>query len=159
TIHAADTVGSTFTSDATDDQQFSRNFLVKPLRSWTVVVKVLDVNDSVIHFDSTVASNLLVGETRPISVNLASRFVMYEAKFSIPDSLNFTQLDLKQELRISRVLMLVDGDTVADSTSAPRFSSSPSVHTVRFDYIDVNTTPDVSIQFYGSVGTDTTTGL
>lgn len=160
TILAADTVGSTFTSDATDDQVFSRNFLVKPLRSWTVVVKVLDVNDSVIHFDSTVAGDLLIGETRPVTVNLSSRFVMYEAKFSIPDSLNFTLLDLKQQLTISRVAMLVDGDTVADSSSTgPRFAASPTVHTVRFDYIDVNTTPDVTIQFYGHVGDDTTTTL
>lgn len=156
TVYAADTVGSLFTSNATVDQVFSRNYLLKPLRSWAVVVKTLDANDSVIHYDSVLAANILAGEVRPISISLASRFVMYEAKFSLPDSLSFTQLnDLKQELNIRRVVMIVDGDTVADSSSAPRFNPS-TVHTVRFDYIDVNSTPDVKIEFYGSVGIDST---
>lgn len=159
TIKASDTANSKFTTDATEDQTFSRNFLVKPLRNWTIVVKTLDVNDSVIHYDSTVATSLLVGETRAVTVNLASRFVMYEAKFTVPDSLNFTLLSLKQQMAIRRVVMLVDGDTVADSSITPRFSASPALHTIRFDYISVNQTPDVTLKFFGSVGADTTTRL
>lgn len=157
TIKASDTAGSNFTTDATEDQTFSRNFLVKPLRNWTIVVKTLDVNDSVIHYDSTVANALLAGETRAVTVNLSSRFVMYEARFTVPDSLNFTLLSLKQQMSIRRVIMLVDGDTVADSSTTPRFAASPTQHSIRFDYISVNDIPDVKLEFYGSVGADTTT--
>jgi hypothetical protein len=151
----ADT-GASFSSDATDDQILTRNFRVTPLRSWTVVVKTLDVNDSVVHYDSQLVSNLLIGETRPVTVNLTSRFVMYEARFSLPDSLVFTQLDsLKQQLVVDRMVMIVDGDTVIDSTRTPRFETSPTEHSVFFDYISVTDTPDVTIEFHGRVGADT----
>ncbi len=144
-----------FVSDATSDQAILRNYAVKPLRSWTVIVKTLDVNDSVIHYDSVPVSNLLIGETRPVTVNLASRFVMYEARFSLPDSLTFTQLDsLKQQLVIDRMVMIVDGDTVVDSTHAPRFAPGQP-HSAFFDYIKVGEEPDVEIEFFGRVGADT----
>src|SRR5690606_10927549 len=141
----ADT-GTAFVSNASIDQQFVRNYAVKPLRSWTIVVKTLDANDSVIHYDSSVAANMLAGETRPVTLNLASRFVMYEAKFTLPDSLNFQISQFKEQLKVNRVVLRVDGEIVADSTHNPRFepgSPSPTVHTVRFDYIRVNQAPDV----------------
>ncbi len=150
----ADTNAS-FVSNATIDQQFTRNYSIKPLRSWTIVVKTLDANDSVIHYDSSVAANMLAGETRPVTVNLASRFVMYEAKFTLPDSLNFQLSGFKEQLKVNRVVLRVDGTIVADSTRNPRFepgSPSPTIHTVRFDYIRVNQTPDVKVEFYGKIG-------
>jgi hypothetical protein len=156
TILANDSVGSTFTTTATADQVFAKSISVKPLRSWTVEVKTLDDNDSVIHSNSQLVSSLLVGETRAVTINLTSRFVMYEAKFSLPDSLNFTLLSLKQQLAITRVVMTVDGDTVVDSTRTPRFAIAPTVNSVRFDYISVNDTPDVKLEFYGRIGADTT---
>lgn len=149
---------SAFKPGATSDQTYARSIAVKPLRSWTVSVKTLDVNDSVIHSATQLIPNLLLGETREVTLNLTSRFVMYEAKFSLPDSLNFTQLGIKQQLSVDRVVMIVDGDTVIDSTRAPRFASSPAVNTVRFDYISVSDTPDVKIEFFGRVGADTTAG-
>lgn len=155
TILANDSVGSTFTKTATADQQFLKSISVKPLRSWTVEVKTLDDNDSVIHSNSQLVSNLLVGETRGVTINLTSRFVMYEAQFSLPDSLNFTVLGLKQQLAITRLVMTVDGDTVVDSTTAPRFAIAPTVNSIRFDYISVSDTPDVKIDFLGKVGADT----
>lgn len=145
-----------FSSDATSDQSVLRNYPVKPLRSWTVIVKTLDVNDSIIHYDSVLVSNLLIGETRAVTVNLASRFVMYEARFSLPDSLTFTQLDsLKQQLVVDRMVMIVDGDTVVDSTHAPRFAPGQS-HSAFFDYVKVGDRPDVQIEFFGRVGADLT---
>lgn len=157
TILANDSVGSSFTTDATDDQTVTRNYRVTPLRSWTITVKTLDAKDSVIHTSTTTASNLLVGETRAVTLNLSSRFVMYEAKFKLPDSLTFTQLDsLKQVLSVRRMVMIVDGDTVIDSSRTTRFSPDPTIHSIFFDYIDVNDTPDVKIEFFGSVGGDTT---
>jgi hypothetical protein len=156
TILASDTSGSSFTSVSTSDQTFAKNYSVKPFRNYTIEVKTLDVNDSIIHYHSTTADSMKAGETRPITVSLTSRFVMYEAKFSLPDSLNFTAIDVKQKLNIDRVLMIVDGDTVADSSRVTPFSSAPTVHTVRFDYMNVTDTPDVKIEFYGRVGDDTT---
>lgn len=147
---------SAFKPTATSDQTFAKSIAVKPLRSWTVSVKTLDVNDSVIHTSTQLVSNLLVGETRAVTLNLTSKYVMYEAKFSLPDSLNFTQIGVKQQLSVNRVVMIVDGDTVVDSTRAPRFAISPTVNTVRFDYINVADTPDVKIEFFGRVGADTT---
>lgn len=145
-----------FVSDATDDQAILRNYAVKPLRSWSVIVKTLDANDSLIHYDSVLVSDVLIGETRAVTLNLTSRFVMYEARFSLPDSLTFTQLDsLKQQLVVDRMVMIVDGDTVVDSTHAPRFAPGQP-HSAFFDYIKVGDRPDVQIEFFGRVGADLT---
>jgi hypothetical protein len=156
TILANDSLTSSFKTISTSNQTFAKNYSVKPGRNYVIEVKTLDINDSIIHYDTVHANGMLAGETRPISVTLTSRFVMYEAKFSLPDSLNFTAIDVKQKLNIDRVLMIVDGDTVADSSRVTPFSSAPTVHTVRFDYMNVTDTPDVKIEFYGRVGDDTT---
>lgn len=153
-----------FSSVATENQSVLRNYSVKPLRSWTIVVKTLDANDSVIHYDSTVAASVLAGETRPVTFTLASRFVMYEAKFTVPDSLNYQVSAFKENLVINRVVLRVNGVIVADSTRSPRFEPSTTsplvsvVHTVRFDYIRTNLTPTVKVEFYGHVGAYPTDG-
>jgi hypothetical protein len=150
----ADT-GASFVSNATSDQTFSRSYKVNPLRTWIVVVKTLDAKDSVVHYDSATAVNLLAGETRSVTLNLSSRYVMYEAQFTLPDSINFTLSTFKQQLNVKRVVLRVDGSIVADSTRSPRFepgSPTPTIHTVRFDYIRVNQTPDVRVEFYGKIG-------
>lgn len=151
----ADT-GASFGSTATSDQQFTRDYSVNPLRNWTIVVKTLDAKDSVIHYDSTTADSLFAGETRAVELNLSSRYVMYEAQFSLPDSVNFTLSSFKQPLKVKRAVLRVDGVIVADSTRSPRFEPSipPSttVHAIRFDYIRVNRTPTVKVEFYGTIG-------
>ncbi len=150
----ADT-GASFVSNATIDQVFLRNYSVKALRNWTVTVKTLDANDSVIHFATKNVDSLLAGETRAVTVDLESRFVMYEAKFTLPDSINFQLSQYKEELTVNRVVLRVDGEIVADSTHAPRFepgSPTPIVHTVRFDYVRRDQTPDVKVEFYGRIG-------
>lgn len=144
----------TFVSDASVDQSYSRAFAITPLRNWTVVAKTLDVNDSVVHYDSVAVPSLFIGETRNVTLELASRFVMYEAKFAVPDSLRSSQSGMSQGLDVRRFVMIVDGDTVADSTATPRFlptvpGTTPVVHTVRYDYINSGTSPDVLLQFFG----------
>jgi hypothetical protein len=156
----ADT-GLSFVSSATADQTFNRSYAIKPLRSWTIFVKTLDANDSVIHYDSTVASNLLVGETRAVPLSLTSRYVMYEAQFTVPDSLHFQTAGVVENLLVKRVVMLVDGVIVKDTSTTPRFTPSTTtppvtnIHKVTFDYIRSNQTPDVKIEFYGRLGNDT----
>lgn len=148
-----------FGATATADQEFKKPYAIKPLRSWTVVVKTLDVNDSLVHYDSVVATKLLVGETRAVVMNLASRFVMYEAKFTVPDSLRSNTSGMAQKLLINRFVMKVDGVVRVDSSRAPSVFTPSTVgppanllvHTVRFDYINVSDTPDVRLEFYGRV--------
>ena len=157
TIFASDTVGSIFVSNAGIDQAFKKSYAIKPLRHWTVVVKTFDTRDSVVHKDSVVANKLLAGETRSITLNLAARFVMYEVKFSVPDSLRSTLSNQAQKVVITRFVMKVDTTVAIDSSSPAGFAVAPFVHTSTFDYIRANTTPDVTIQFYGhSAGTNDT---
>jgi hypothetical protein len=150
----ADT-GAAFVSSVTSNQALVRSYALNPLRNWTLVVKTLDTKDSVIHYDSVTVTGLNAGETRTVPLNLTARYVMYEAKFTIPDSVNFTQSVFKRDLLVHRVVLKVDGVIVADSTTNPRFlpgSPTPTVHTVRFDYIRVNQTPDVKVEFWGKIG-------
>jgi hypothetical protein len=156
TILASDAPGSTFTTSTDADQSFSKAYAIKPLRHWTVVVKTLDTRDSVIHKDSVQALNLLAGETRTIPLNLSARYVMYEVKFSVPDSLRSNISGQAQKIIITRFVMKIDTTTAIDS-SRPAGFIPDSVHTALFDYIPANTTPDVTIRFYGhSAGTNDT---
>jgi hypothetical protein len=157
TIIAADSVNSKFVSNSGVDQTFNKAYAIKPLRHWTVVVKTLDTRDSVVHKDSVVAKNLLAGETRSITLNLAARYVMYEVKFSVPDSLRSTVSGQAQKVIITRFVMKIDTAVAIDSSAPAGFAPNPTVHTALFDYIPANTTPDVTIRFYGhSAGTNDT---
>jgi hypothetical protein len=90
-------------------------------------------------------------------LNLAARFVMYEVKFSVPDSLRSSISGMAQKMFITRFVLKVDSAIAVDSAAAGGFASLPVVHTLGFDYIRVNTRPTVTIQFYGhSEGTNDT---
>ena len=121
TLEASDDSGSTFTSDASAAQTVQKQYAIKPLRDWTVEVKTLDVNDSVVHVSSATINDVEVGDVRAVTLNLASRFVVYVAKFVLPDSIGSsdTNVTAKQKLNINRLVMVVDGDTVVDSTGSP----------------------------------------
>jgi hypothetical protein len=143
-----------FTDTASKAQSVSKTYNVKPLRSWTISVKTLDQNDSVIHSASTSADDIEVGETRAISIDLTSRFVMYVAKFTLPDSLSYTGTTNKQKLNVNRFMMVVDGDTVVDSTKASGyFASAPTVNSIQFDYIKADTTHKLELYVFGQLGT------
>jgi hypothetical protein len=149
TILASDT--GDFTSDANDDQQITKQYAVKPLRNWTVQVKTLDVNDSIIHGASAIASNLEIGETRALTLNLVSKFVVYRAKFYLPDSLGSsdTNVTQKQKLYINRFMMVVDGDTVRDTSSSPGFfAASPAFHTVDWNYVRSDTVHSLELYVF-----------
>jgi hypothetical protein len=138
-----------FVSNPLDSQQLSMNFQIKPLRHWTVVVKTLDARDSVIHRDSVVAPDIKLGETRSITMNLASRFVMYEVKFALPDSIKSTVTGMAQKILIHRFVMKVDSSIAIDTTVPGAFAPAPTQHAITFDYIKAGTTPDVTLQYYG----------
>jgi len=141
-----------FRATATDSQSVSKTYNIKPLRNWTVSVKTLDQRDSVIHSASTVASNVQIGETRNITLELRSRFVMYVAKFALPDSLSMTGATQKQILNVNRFVMIVDGRTVVDSTkSSGYFDPSPTVNNIQFDYIKADTAHTLQLFIYGDI--------
>lgn len=150
TILANDSVGSTFTTKSDDDQQVLKNFAVKPLRSWTVQVKTLDVNDSVIHAATTTTGDVGVGDLVPVQLNLASKFVVYVAKFELPDSIGSsdTSVSLKQRLFINRFMMVVDGDTVRDSTASAYFTASPAEHLLTWNYVRADTVHELRLYVF-----------
>ncbi len=139
-----------FVSTSTDAQQVLRNYAVKPLRNWTIQVKTLDVNDSVIHISSSVQNNLTVGEVRPVTLNLASKFVVYVAKFVLPDSIGSQSSDQKQKLYVHRFMMVVDGDTVRDTSTTPPdyFSAAPDTHKVFWNYVKADTVHTLQLYVY-----------
>lgn len=140
-----------FTSDASSNQQITKRYAVKPLRNWTVQVKTLDLNDSVIHGASAVANKVEIGETRALTLNLVSKFVVYSAKFFLPDSLGSSDSNVtqKQKLYINRFMMVVDGDTVRDTSSSPGFFSAyPASHTVDWNYVRSDTVHSLELYVF-----------
>lgn len=132
---------SAFHPDAHTQQTVLKSYSVKPLRDWTVSVKTLDVNDSVIHSASKTEDGLQIGETRAFLLNLNSRFVVYVAKFTLPDSIGSADVNVtaQQKLNIKRIVMVVDGDTVRDTTSSPGyFAAAPDSHEVIWDYVSTD---------------------
>ncbi len=142
-----------FTDTATKAQSVSKTYNIKPLRSWTISVKTLDQNDSVIHSASTSANNVGVGETRAVTIDLTSRFIMYVAKFTLPDSLSMTGAANKEKLNVNRFMMVVDGDTVLDSTkTSGYFTSAPTIHSIQYDYVTAGTTHNLELYVFGDMG-------
>jgi hypothetical protein len=106
----------------------------------------------VIHSATTTANNILVGETRNVTINLTAKFVMYIAKFVLPDSLRASGTSLAQRLNINRFVMTVDGIVVVDSTKlAGYFAPGNPGHTIEFDYIRADTSHEVALFVYGVI--------
>lgn len=150
---------SMFKPDAHVQQSVLKNYAVKPLRNWTVEVKTVDVNGKTIHSDSLTQEGLQIGETRAFQLNLAPKFVVYAAKFVLPDSIGSADVNVtaKQKLNIKRFMMVVDGDTVRDTTSMPGyFAAAPDSHKVIWDYVPNDSMPH-SVELY--VFTDSLGGM
>lgn len=142
---------SDFVPTSTASQQILKTYSIKPLRNWVIEVKTLDVNDSVIHISSDTADNVKAGELRTVVLNLTSKYVVYAAKFFLPDSIGSqdTNVTQKQKLYVNRFVMVVDGDTVRDTTSSPAFfAASPDSHTVVWNYVLADTTHELELYVY-----------
>ncbi len=144
---ANDTIRDTITSSttpalnpvSTTGQTVSKNYTLKALRSWKIVVTSRDVLDSVIHVDSVVVPALYAGDTAQVNLNLSSRYSMYEAKFlSLPDSIqSATPSQPKQALCINRLVLKIDGASVRDSSSTGPCFASATTHTLAYDYVSL----------------------
>jgi len=143
-------VSQGFVSTSTADQTIDSVYVLKALRTWYITVKTLDTKDSLVHIKQDTVVNLLAGETRPLTLTLNPRFVMYKANFNFPDSLATLATSFKQKLNVKRLVMKVNGTTVVDSSLSPLFAPN-TAYTIGYDYVTVNTGTTVQLLVYGNL--------
>jgi hypothetical protein len=146
----ADTVRDTTTILGFEALTVVRTLTLKPLREWKIQAKTLDAQDSIIHLGYTTSFFVKPADTVAVSLNLTSRFSMYQASFSsLPDSVFSTQSGTgKDKLNLNRVVLKVDGMVMDDSLSANGFFTSSQNISVYFDYI-VPGAHQVTLEAYG----------
>ncbi len=150
----ADTVRDTSTVSGNAQVTVLRVLTLAPLRNWTVTAKSLDAKDSVIHTGSTSAFFVKPADTASVTLNLTSRFAMYEANFnSLPDSISSSTSGTgKDKLNLNRVVLKVDGVIKADSLLASGYFSGNQNVQVFFDYIAPGS-HTVTLEAYGVLHT------
>jgi hypothetical protein len=148
-----DTVRDTAAISGSDAVTVLRTLTLKPLRNWVINAKTLDTRDSVIHSGATASFFVKPSDTTSVSLNLSSRFAMYQANFNtLPDSIDASTGTGKDKLNLNRVVLKVDGVTKKDSVLASGFFSGGQNISVFFDYI----TPGahtVTLEAYGALHT------
>ena len=148
TSNTSDTIRDTITSSTTPSlsatstsaQTITKDYTLKPLRTWKLVATTKDLNDSVIHIDSATTPVLYAADTANVSLSLSSRFTMYDARFlTIPDSINSAVVGTsKQVLHLNRLVLKVDGVTKVDSTVAPGpYFTALATAVLSYDYVTV----------------------
>lgn len=133
----ADTVRDTATLSGNAQVTVLRVLTLAPLRNWTISAVSKDAKDSVIHQGSTASFFVKPADTAEVTLNLTSRFSMYQANFNtLPDSISSSVSGTgKDKLNLNRVTLLVDGVVKADSIlSSGYFSGNQSV-SIFWDYI------------------------
>ena len=133
-----DTVLDSATVAGSDAVTVLRTLSLKPLRNWVVSAKTVDQRDSVIHSGNTSPFYVKPADTAEVSLNLTSRFSMYQANFSsLPDSV-FSVLPGtgKDKLNLNRLVLKIDGVAKSDSTLAAGafFTGGQNVN-IYFDYV------------------------
>ncbi|HKP96572.1 MAG TPA: hypothetical protein VJ385_12510 [Fibrobacteria bacterium] len=154
TANPPDTVRDTSSVGGNAQVTVLRNLTLAPLRTWVVTAKSLDVKDSVIHSGSSAAFFVKPADTAAVTLNLTSRFAMYEARFNaLPDSIgSSTSGTGKDKLNLNRVVLLVDGVVKADSVLASGFFSANQSVNVFWDYITPGS-HTVTLEAYGVLHT------
>ncbi len=152
----ADTVRDTATISGNDAVTVLRTLTLKPLRNWVISAKSLDTKDSVIHSGSTASFFVKPADTSGVTLNLTSRFSMYQANFnSLPDSISSSTSGTgKDKLKLNRVLLKVDGVIMSDSVLASGFYAGGQNVSVFFDYITPGT-HTVTLEAFGVLNTYT----
>ena len=145
-----------FLAKADTTYSIDSNYVLKGLRTWKVVVTVLDLNNTVIQRDSsTPGSFLKVADTLSVTLNLQSKYAMFQAVFGpLADSISSSVVGTgtKQQIKFKRLVVRVDGAIVKDSTS-PTFFVPGSLDTLYYDYLTVGVSHSVRLIAYGQVGT------
>jgi hypothetical protein len=151
-----DTVRDTSTVSGNAQVTVLRVLTLAPLRNWVVSAKSLDAKDSVIHSGSSSTFFVKPADTADVSLNLTSRFAMYEARFNtLPDSISSSAAGTgKDKLNLNRVVLLVDGVIKADSVLASGYFSGNQSVNVFWDYITPGS-HTVTLEAYGVLHTYT----
>ncbi len=149
-----DTVRDTATVSGNSQVTVLRVLTLAPLRNWTVSAVSKDAKDSVIHQGSTSSFFVKPADTAEVTLNLASRFSMYQANFnSLPDSISSSVSGTgKDKLNLNRVTLLVDGVVKADSVVSSGFFSGNQSVSVFWDYIAPGS-HTVTLEAYGVLHT------
>ncbi|MDB5105263.1 MAG: hypothetical protein JWP91_2952 [Fibrobacteres bacterium] len=150
----ADTVRDTALVDGNAAITVLRTLTLKPLRNWVISAKTVDGMDSVIHSGSTASFFVKPADTSAVSLNLASRFSMYQANFNaLPDSIASALSGTgKDKLNLNRVVLKVDGVIKSDSALATGYFAAGQNISVYFDYIAPGS-HTVTLEAYGSLHT------
>lgn len=150
----ADTVRDTTSVSGSNAVTVLRTLTLKPLRNWAITAKTLDLKDSVIHSGTTASFFVRPADTTAVSLNLTSRFAMYQANFnSLPDSISSTTSGTGMDkLNLNRVVLKVDGIIKADSVLASGYFSGSQNVSLYFDYITPGS-HTVTLEAYGVLNT------
>ncbi len=141
TIRDTTLVGSNgFVATSTAGQTIIKNYVLKPLRVWTITATTKDNLDTVIHTATvSTVTPLNDGDTAAVVLNLSSRFSMYQAQFAIPDSIKSSVSGTsKQIVNINRLVLKIDGAAVKDSTAGTVFTPLATA-ILSYDYVPVGT--------------------
>jgi hypothetical protein len=140
-----------FSPSTASPQQLALSYELRPLRSWTIELMTLDVNDSVVHFGTETVENLRIGETRAVIMAVPARYVVYSVRFTLPDSIGSQSGTFREKLNINRLVVVVDGDTVRDTThfGGGYFPASPAQNLVEYHYARAGIAHDVELYLYG----------
>lgn len=149
-----DTVRDTATVTGNSQVTVLRVLTLAPLRNWTVSAVSKDAKDSVIHQGSASSFFVKPADTAEVTLNLASRFSMYQANFNtLPDSISSSVSGTgKDKLNLNRVTLLVDGVVKADSVLSSGFFSGNQSVSVFWDYIAPGS-HTVTLEAYGVLHT------
>jgi len=137
TASPADTVADTSTVSGNNAITVVRTLILKPLRTWIINAKTLDIKDSIIHSGSTTTFFVKPADTAAVSLNLTSRFSMYQANFNtLPDSINSSSANTgKDKLNLNRLVLKIDGVIKADSMLVSGYFTGGQNISEYFDYI------------------------
>ncbi len=149
-----DTVRDTSSVSGNAQVTVLRSLTLAPLRNWVVNAKSLDAKDSVIHSGASASFFVKPADTADVTLNLTSRFAMYEARFNtLPDSISSSVSNTgKDKLNLNRVVLLVDGVIKADSVLASGYFSANQSVNVFWDYITPGS-HTVTLEAYGVMHT------
>jgi hypothetical protein len=150
----ADTVLDSANVSGSDALTVIRALSLKPLRNWTLTATTLDAKDSIIHMGTSASFFVKPADTVAVSLNLTSRYSMYQANFnSLPDSVFSNQAGTgKDKLNLNRVVLKVDGRIQSDSALATGYFTSGQSVNLYFDYVTAGT-HTVTLEAYGVMHT------
>jgi hypothetical protein len=150
TATPADTLRDTSTVSGNAQVTVQKTLVLAPLRNWTVSAKTLDAKDSVIHQGASSSFYVKPADTVDVSLNLTSRFTMYQANFNaLPDSIASTAANTgKAKLNLNRLVLKVDGVIKTDSLLASGYFTGGQSINVYFDYVTPGT-HTVTLEAYG----------